>query len=350
MKLGDFTCGRDNNFNLIRFLAAIGVLVSHAYPLSLGRGTAEPLSTTLGISLGTLCVYIFFAISGLLITQSWINSNSFLRWVSARVLRIIPGLAVVLILTVLVLGPITTSQTQAEYWADASIYSYVPRNLILFDIQYDLPGVFAETPYSEIVNGSIWTLRFEALCYTAIAVLGLSGAFRSPVIAAVCISLWIGFAFLWVLTAETIVVPFNLFYFCYFSLPFATGCALFVVRRHVPLNVTVALALVFLLFVTRGTTWFTLTLPLAVSYSVAYLAYVPSGALMRFNAIGDYSYGFYIYAFPSQQFVAWLIPGVSPLKNMLVAFVITLTFAVLSWHVVERPSLRIKERFAQRAV
>ena len=55
--------GRDNNFNLLRMLAASGVLVSHAYPIALGPGVLEPLERALGgVTLGTVCVYVFFAI------------------------------------------------------------------------------------------------------------------------------------------------------------------------------------------------------------------------------------------------------------------------------------------------
>jgi peptidoglycan/LPS O-acetylase OafA/YrhL len=35
--------GRDNNFNLLRMVAATAVLVSHAWPIVLGKGTPEPL-------------------------------------------------------------------------------------------------------------------------------------------------------------------------------------------------------------------------------------------------------------------------------------------------------------------
>jgi len=38
---------RENNFNLLRILAAGAVLVSHAYPISLGPGSVEPLDHVL---------------------------------------------------------------------------------------------------------------------------------------------------------------------------------------------------------------------------------------------------------------------------------------------------------------
>ena len=42
LKLGDLSAGRDNNFNLIRVLAAYAVLISHSYALTAGTGDAEP--------------------------------------------------------------------------------------------------------------------------------------------------------------------------------------------------------------------------------------------------------------------------------------------------------------------
>lgn len=58
--------GRDNHFNLIRLIAAGGVLVSHAGSITLGRGEGADLSV-LGISLGAVSVYVFFTISGFFI-------------------------------------------------------------------------------------------------------------------------------------------------------------------------------------------------------------------------------------------------------------------------------------------
>lgn len=40
--LGEVAVGRDNNFNLIRMVAATGVLVSHAFPITYGSSTPSP--------------------------------------------------------------------------------------------------------------------------------------------------------------------------------------------------------------------------------------------------------------------------------------------------------------------
>ena len=63
MKLSNFTQGgRDNNFNLIRVIAARAVLVSHSFPLA---GATEPFGQIVGMGMGGIAVDIFFITSGL---------------------------------------------------------------------------------------------------------------------------------------------------------------------------------------------------------------------------------------------------------------------------------------------
>ena len=85
--------------------------------------------------------------------------------------------------------------------------------------------------------------------------------------------------------------------------------------------------------------------------SPLWLAYVPGGRVRGYNRVGDYSYGVYIYAFPVQQSVVALMPGVSPLALLAIALPITVLLAVASWHLVESPALGLLHRGKrQRAV
>jgi peptidoglycan/LPS O-acetylase OafA/YrhL len=70
------------------------------------------------------------------------------------------------------------------------------------------------------------------------------------------------------------------------------------------------------------------------------VAYVPN--LHFFNRFGDYSYGLYIYAFPIQQALILYFPGIRPLALFGVAFLLTLICAMLSWHLIESPALKLK--------
>ncbi len=78
-----------NNFDGIRLLAALAVLVSHQFAVS---GLPEPVFGSF-ISLGSSGVVVFFVISGYLVTRSWLNDPSLLRFAARRLLRIWPGLA-----------------------------------------------------------------------------------------------------------------------------------------------------------------------------------------------------------------------------------------------------------------
>ncbi len=104
MKVADLAQGKDNNFNLIRIIAAYAVLVQHAFPLALGPKTVVPLEVSLGVTIGMIAVDVFFMTSGFLVTASLLARKSTVEFVWARVLRIFPALFVMLMLTVFGLG------------------------------------------------------------------------------------------------------------------------------------------------------------------------------------------------------------------------------------------------------
>ena len=77
-------------------------------------------------------------------------------------------------------------------------------------------------------------------------------------------------------------------------------------------------------------------------YLVLFIAYVPS-RLLAYNNLGDYSYGVYIYAFPVQQAIVAVAPGISVIELVASAFLVTLLLAVASWHLVEVHALALKK-------
>ena len=65
-------------------------------------------------------------------------------------------------------------------------------------------------------------------------------------------------------------------------------------------------------------------------YEPVYLAGIAAGAATKTNKLG------YIYAFPIQQAIVALSPGISPLGLLTASTVATLLAAALSWHLLER--------------
>ena len=92
-----------NNFDFLRLLFAVWVIITHSYPL-----TGQPEQDLLWkITNGqTVFSYIsvrgFFAISGYLIIQSLLRSNNLIDYYWKRILRIFPALFVVLLFSTIV--------------------------------------------------------------------------------------------------------------------------------------------------------------------------------------------------------------------------------------------------------
>ena len=175
MNLAERVGSRQNNFNALRLIAAVMVLVSHCFALT---NRPEPLATISHESFGELGVSIFFAISGFLIARSWSGDPAIPRFAAKRGLRLMPGLIVAVLLTALVLGPAVTTLSPSRYFGDIGVYRYIAKNSVLDTVNGRLPGVFVHNVYPDAVNGSLWTLPVEALAYVAAAVIGVMGALR----------------------------------------------------------------------------------------------------------------------------------------------------------------------------
>ncbi len=347
-RLSHYTAGRDNNFNLIRILAALAVLVSHSFALAVGRGAYEPLSHWLGISSGTVAVDVFFITSGLLVTASLLRSRSIVEFASARILRIFPALWVMLALTVFGLGATVSTLGSAAYFSSAVTWHYLLKcATLVYNVSFELPGVFANNPYPDAVNGSLWSLPVEVRMYLVLAALWLltwlARRWHDHVFRGACVLI--------ALSAGALVLATHLhglrdsaalrLIFMFFS-----GASLFAFRQNIRLS-RVAFAACAALLVGAalvGQQAFFVAYLVGLPYIAIYLAYVPAGWIRRYNRRGDYSYGVYIYAFPVQQAIVAVQPGISVALLLLEAGAISLVCAALSWHLVEKRALALRRR------
>lgn len=336
--LGDFSRNRENNFNLLRCLAALAVIYAHSWELASPQAGAEPLKGLLGSGLGSLAVNAFFIISGYLVTQSWGRQRSLLNFCRARVLRVLPGLLGVLLFTLLAAGLCWSSLTPAGFFGDSQTWKYFYKNLLMIKTQYELPGVFASNHYPEAVNGSLWTLRFEMKMYLALVVLGLLGwlsGLRLRVFVVLFVLWYAGctLASLWL--AEPLVGHEML----KLSLCFFLGGAAALFGQRLPLTGWALLPLAALMLLARDTLLYDLGSALFFAYALFWIAYVPRGAILGYNRVGDYSYGLYLYAFPIQQALVMYRPDMAPMTLFALASLLTLACAVFSWHLIEKPAL-----------
>ena len=119
-------------------------------------------------------------------------------------------------------------------------------------------------------------------------------------------------------------------------------------RDRIPLSLWGVAALAGLTWALKGHALYVFALTAALAYGTFWLAYIPGGALRRFNRLGDYSYGIYIYAFPVQGLAVWSFGPMSAAQNIALALPLTLLPSILSWHLVEAPALATRKRLAAR--
>lgn len=306
---------RGNNLQALRLVAAAAVVVSHAWPLANGGGTPEPLQALSGHSLGGWAVAIFFFLSGLLITQSASRRKAAVFW-RARALRILPGLAAALIVT-LVLAAASGGAVMPATAAD-----YLLRGLTLISLEHAIPGAFAANPMPGLVNGPLWSLFHEvaayAICYGAVR----SGVLaRWPLlVAALALALW-----------ATPGLPQRVATFAPLFVAFAAGMVVWQLRARWPLTLPVLAGLVALA-------------PLGWPFAVLALGQAAALAAFRTRPIRlrpDLSFGVYVYGWPVAQYILHLMPGMSAPQLAVVSLAATLPLAAISWHLIERPCLSL---------
>lgn len=331
----------NNNFDFVRVAAAFAVLYSHQFALA---GRPEP--TLLGGSWGGWGVLVFFAISGYLVAGSWERDPHLWRFGVRRFLRLWPGLVVSVLLVVFVLGPVVTSLELRAYLLAAPTWQFL-QVLTLGAFTSYLPGVFDGNPMPGSANGSLWTIPVEVRCYVALALLGVLRVLRWRWVFSLVFGAFVGwFFFLWGTGYEhPLRMPMQM------GVAFGMGAFLSAWRHlwlprrlwAVPVMVAGFLGLWYSGFYELAG-----TLGLATGAVVVGVGSTP--LLRRFGRFGDVSYGFYIYAFPVQQTVIWLTDNRLPvLHGLVVATIVTLVLAWLSWHWVEKPALRWKDRLVPRA-
>jgi peptidoglycan/LPS O-acetylase OafA/YrhL len=346
LRIVDRAAGRQNNYDWLRFVAASLVIVSHAYYVSLGETKAsatEPLRilTRGHMSFGDLGLAVFFVISGFLVTQSYDRRHGLLVYLKARALRIFPALAVVLLAAVFVLGPLVTTRSLGAYFHAGETYSYLA-SVALVRIRYVLPGVFAHNAYPLVVNAPLWTLHWEFLFYLVVGGLGVLGLLRRwgrllvVAVVALCVIAPLTNA-VWDALHVGASGP-RLF------ASFGMGMLLYLYRERLPLDGRFAALALAVLVVCARLGGYDTAFPLAGAYLIVYASYAPWLRLWSWGRFGDFSYGLYIFAFPVQQVVVQALGGHCTVSaDLALAYPTTLVLAVLSWHLVERRCLALKD-------
>ncbi len=345
--------GRDNNFNFIRLMLALLVLLGHAPEMLDGNKSREPLTILFhnpNLSLGSAAVAGFFLLSGYLILLSWERRPQLGDFLAKRALRIYPAFLVASLISAFIVGAFGAPKA-TEYLSQIKLTLLI-KSALLLRIP-DVPPTFIHQPTGS-VNGAMWTIEFEFRCYLLVAFLGLCGLSKRRY-------LWLALS---VLLLVLCVWP------ALENLNFRGERLLF---AHLPsfacLTGTFMAGGCFYLFrdsiaFTRRGCWMAtvaliagcfspLIVPIALSSAGAYLLFALAWArvplLERFKRGADISYGLYLYGWPVQQLAVLAVPRLPPLVLFGVSALICAICGLASWFGVERPFLRLKPRGSEPA-
>ena len=325
-------------FDAIRVYLSITIMALHSLTLAKGVTayvTSPPWIHVLAMSL----LPAFFGLGGFLVTGSGIRVKNVTKFIWHRILRIFPALALEVFLSAIFLGAIFTTLNLSDYFSSSEFWVYF-KNIVGI-INFNLPGVFNDNPFPGTVNGNLWTLRPDYYGYLILTCLMLFGIFDRKqlyfycLVAGLLISL--GLDFIYEVGKPNFVPKDSTLVFS-----FLFGSLIFLKSDIIPWRLDILLfCLVFYIFFGQDGGFSYLTSAMVV-YAIVYVGMlkIPMPAFLK---RGDYSYGIYLYGFPIQQALVatflwtreWYI--VFPLSAIL-----TLTLAVMSWHYIEKPFLKLK--------
>ncbi|MCI2105449.1 MAG: acyltransferase [Intestinimonas sp.] len=335
--------GRSNNFALLHLSGVALVLSGHMYVL---MGAAPP--TVLGNQLHGLGVELLFLLSGFLVTQSLLRKKNLAEYYRNRIARIFPPLVFCLVLLLLA-GWFLTEEQSIFYLQGA--WTYFWHNLLMSPYFY-VPGLFENLPVKSTLNGSLWSLPIEMMCYLLLPLVLLGS--RNPHHK----SNYVRFALLWALLmlcgwrvdhlgvdAPSLVIwgtnwvnAFRLIAF-FASGSFVSHLLFFHSEFKKYLRPEFAVLLVVICEI--GGMGFSPMRYVVLPYTALSVALAPPMRSAFFNR-HEYTYGLYLFAYPVQQSLLWVFEkqrgSFPPVWIMLLlAFTITLLMAAITSELVEKP-------------
>ena len=344
----DANNGIGAGFDTLRLVLALAVICWHSIPISYGWQTEKAIWNGPYGRPFMAVMPAFFALSGFLVMGSAIRVRQLNAFLAARVLRIVPALAMEISISALVMGALLTTLPLSEYFTSRGLLEYI--GSLFGKVVYELPGVvFKGNAYSVQVNNNLWTIPPELLSYVFMSILIVVGLFkhRTYVIGAACLVLILNILADLSLGTTTVEARWPSRFLLY---SFAVGTTLFMWRDRLPYDGRLATICALFGLIGLRTPGIQYVAIIAIVYATIYLgcSKLPStGFLSR----GDYSYGIYLYGFPLQQLVAYLSPWKSVwYLNLAFAIPASVAIAMLSWRFVEKPALsfEVPHRQAER--
>ncbi|GAB7182563.1 hypothetical protein ATKI12_2394 [Kitasatospora sp. Ki12] len=352
-----------NGMGALRLLMAVAVIFSHAPGLAHG-GDYPGIHFSRGqTSLGPMAVCGFFVLSGLLITRS-ARRLSLGRFMWHRLLRIMPAFWFCLLVTAFVVAPLLARR---EHMSMSTLFNhptgpigYLLSNWSLGIDQWGIADLLSKNVHPYALDGSLWSLGLEMLCYLTVAALAAIGVLKRArwFVLVLVLGAYVHLVLL-AFDYPHLQAPFYAPVHKVWTLPligwvsadqliplmfiFGLGAAAELYRERLPINAPLAvLSLVTVVVTARYGAFVIIGVP-AFAYLILWCALRAPRPITRIGSRADLSYGIYIYGYIAQQCLTaygWNRWGLAAYNAITV--VLTVIAAAFSWYVVEKPALKLK--------
>jgi len=327
-----------NNFDLLRLLLASAVFMYHVSVLS----RHPDLKILRDIFRVDPVLNAFFIISGFLVFMSFENSCTVAVYFEKRLRRIYPAYFAIVFLCA-GLGYFLSSYPAAEYYFSNKFIKYLFANALFLNfIEPSLPGVFAAN-HLEAVNGSLWTIRNEIMCYMLVPLIVslLRKHNRIAVFVSFYLAAYLAYALLLknaAVVADSLLA--KLYFVPWHFLCFMSGAILYYYFDIFKSKYFMFLVPALVIYIGGSFLNITILNPLSLAIIVVSVAsFLPY--LGNFARFGDLSYGIYIFHFPIVQIlISYHIFNFSPVLGFMAAVFIVFLLSFISWHLLERPFLK----------
>lgn len=332
MKLSDKAYERSQNLQFIRFIASICVIIAHAFAISTGNERNELLTKITGayLGLGALAVCVFFVAGGFLIARSVERQRTAIKYFKARAIRIFPPLIFTTV-CVTFLGVLFSVYTPFEYFSNANTWKYLLNSI--FVPVHNLPGVFENNPYLPTINGALWTLPVEFLCYIVCFIMYKfkflqKKNFLISIPIVLCGSLVLEWMGNYIYFVRSLIRPCLLFYI---------GMGYWVYREQIKLKKSwlIIACIGFLITLFLGVPQ--VSVYIFFPYIIFMVSFGVKQCSSKLGDLGNFSYGIYLWGFPVQQAVVNMNGGImNPYLNMLLSIPIAIILGAMTYFLVEK--------------
>ena len=343
----------ENNFNIIRLLAALQV--AHYHLVSIYAEKITEAHTLIVKFLGLFPgVPIFFFISGFLISRSWERSRSAKSYFIKRAARIEPALIASVLFALLLTWISGYFSNNTEVSILDIIKVFLAKTTIL---QFYNPD-FLRGYGDGVLNGSLWTITVELQFYMLlplIYIFFLKTDFTSKIVWLIVIFILVNITYDFLHNDFSKTIPFKLFHvsFAPWIFMFLTGVLFqrkfdYFYRILSGKFIYIFIMYIAISFLTKliGADYGNSLNPIVffmLSCLIFSAAYSPVMLSQKLIGDTDISYGTYLYHMPIINFFLYMNFPKSYVVGVII-FALTILTSIASWFLIERPCLNFAKK------